>query len=337
MVDKIIRIVEVLLLVVVIAVFITNGGEMLSHAAPAMPQPEEAEADFQFDQNINREILGALDVADYVAGQYVSSEIDRWIDELMERTDRFVDNYFSFKNVKLRECSAIYHYIGHKVNKNCPSASDVALRSLEEEISRNILDSSAAQRRIEVISEGTARKFSDTFDAELSRVQAKYAVPVQEWDKHIQRLCGLTSNVNTRNVSMASKLFMVSGGVLTIRAAVPVFSMIGKKIGQKLVINAGIRAAGAASTAGTAGAAGTTVAASSVIPVIGIGISVAVLVWDLYDFSKTADKGKRELRAGFRDYFREMKAELIGPTENSIMGSIAMWKNSVKNQIQTLG
>ena len=338
--DRFIRIVETLLLVAVVVVLITNGGKMVGEAAPEMPETAATAAEFQFDYNINREILDAIDVADSAAGRYASAELDRWIAEMMGRTDKFLDEYFSFKNVKLREGAAIYHYIGHKVNKNHLTASEAAMKNLEEEISRNIIDSSTAQRRIEEISNGTANEFMKTFNTELSKVQAKYAVPVQEWDRHIQRLCGITSEFNTRNVSVATKLVMVSGGVLTLRAVAPIFTKICQKIGQKFAISAGVRAAGAAgaaSTAGAAGAAGTTAAVGSAIPIIGIGITAAVIAWDIYDYSKTADKGKRELRASFIEYFREMKAELMGPTENSIMGSIAMWENDVRSQIQALG
>lgn len=85
----------------------------------------------------------------------------------------------------------------------------------------------------------------------------------------------------------------------------------------------------------SAKAAGSTGAKSlgKVVPGIGMGIAIVVIVWDLWDYRKTADKGRRELRAGFAEYFQGLKDELLGPTEDSIMGSIVIWENAVRANI----
>ena len=96
-------------------------------------------------------------------------------------------------------------------------------------------------------------------------------------------------------------------------------------------IEEGIRNAGKLIKAG-AKAVGATGAKSlgKFVPGIGMGIAIVVIVWDLWDYKNTADKGRRELRAGFAEYFQGLKAELLGPTEDSIMGSIVMWENAIR-------
>ena len=57
-----------------------------------------------WNYNLDKEILESCDKAHAEAELYVSTELDKWIDEVMHRVDeRFLDDYFSFINVKCRE------------------------------------------------------------------------------------------------------------------------------------------------------------------------------------------------------------------------------------------
>ena len=321
--DKLFGLIKFVLVALVLIVAITRAGELVKHTEEDIPKFENSAAVPQLDYNLDKEILEAMHIAEQSSEKYISAELDKWIAEMRKRTEVFLDDYFSFVNVKTREAKAIYHYISHKIYKPLPSASTVARRELENEISKQIIKKEIAQQKIENITNQSVTLFMDTFDKELIRIQKKHNIPTPTWNKYLSRLCNLTAEYETRSIPISAKIFLASCGVLTMKATSPIITKIGQKVGQKLILKAGSKAASSlgAKTIG------------ELLPGAGMCIATVVILWDLYDYKKTADNGRKELRAGFDEYFKEMKVELLGRTENSIMGSVVAWENSVREQI----
>lgn len=321
--DKILGFIKFTLVVLLLIVAITRAGDLVKHTDEDMPEFKNSAAVPQLDYNLDEELLEAMLSAEKTSEKYISDELDKWIAEMRKRTDIFLDDYFSFVNVKTREAKAVYHYISHKIYNPLPSASTVARRELENEISKQIIKKEIAQQKIENITNQSVTLFMDTFDKELIKIQNRHNIPTPDWNKYLSRLCNLASEYETRSIPISAKIFLSACGVLTVKAASPVITKIGQKVGQKLIVKAGSKAASSlgAKTIG------------ELLPGAGMCIAAVVIIWDLYDYKKTADNGRKDLKVGFEEYFKEMKDELMGRTENSIMGSIVAWENSVREQI----
>lgn len=100
--------------------------------------------------------------------------------------------------------------------------------------------------------------------------------------------------------------------------AVKVSTKIAGKIGTKTVAKTGGKAI--AKIAGNGAKA---------IPIVGWGITAAICIWDIVDYSRTAREGKAMLRNNLELYFHEVKQTLLGDTNESIMGSITVWENKM--------
>ncbi len=321
--DKIFGFIKFVLVALVIIVAITRAGDLVRHSEKDMPTFENSAAVPQQDYDLAPEILEAMNIAGQTSEKYISEELDKWIAEMMKRTDVFLDDYFSFAKVKTREAKSVYHYLFNKVWEGHPSASTVALRELENEISRHIIQKDIAQQKIENITNQAVVIFMDTFDNELVKIQKKHKIPTPVWNKYLSRLCNLTSEYETKSIPVSVKLLWASGGVLTVKTVSPIITKIGQKVGQKLAVKAGSKAASSFGAKSI----------GKILPGAGMCIATVVVLWDLYDYKKTADNGRKELKTGFNDYFKEMKMELMGRTEDGIMGSIVAWENSLKEQI----
>ena len=69
------------------------------------------------------------------------------------------------------------------------------------------------------------------------------------------------------------------------------------------------------------------------IPYIGWGVTAAICIWDIADYTNTASEGKELLKQSLAQYFQEVKTELLCSTDQSIMGSISNWETDVKTNI----
>ena len=317
---KILMFVNIVLIAAVVFIAVTRFGSTVSWSDWKMPKFENYKVVPTFTYNLDKEILVAMDTAEKAARHYAEQEINIWIQELMRRSEVFIDDYFKFTNVKGREAIAVYHYIANKIISGHPTAAEAYMRALEKEISAHVIMPEVAQQRVEAITNNTVAAYMKALENQFKEIQEKHNIPTPVWNKHISRLCGLTAEFETKSVPISAKMVLASLGVLTFKAVTPVITKVGQKVGKKMAAKAGAKAAGATGAKSL----------GKFVPGIGMGIAIVVIVWDLWDYRKTADKGKRELKAGFNEYFQGLKNELLGPTEDSIMGSIVMWENAIR-------
>ncbi len=314
---------NIVLIAALAFVAVTRFGGTASGSKYEMPKFENSKVVPTFNYNLDKEILDAMDTAEKAARQSAEREIDLWIQELMGRSELFIDDYFKLLNVKGRETIAVYHFIANKIISGHPTAAEAHMKALEKEISAHVIMPEVAQQRIEAITNNTVAAYMKALDNKFKEIQEKHNIPTPVWNKHISRLCGLTAEFETKSVPISAKMVLASLGVLTVKAMTPIITKIGQKVGQKLAVKAGAEAVGATGAKSL----------GKFVPGIGMGIAIVVIIWDLWDYKNTADKGRRELRAGFAEYFQGLKAELLGPTEDSIMGSIVMWENAIRAKL----
>ena len=180
----------------------------------------------------------------------------------------------------------------------------------------------------------------ETFGSELARLQIEYKIPVPEWNKYISDICGLTLDVNQKAYPVKLKMAVVSGTALSLVSVAPVVKKIASTASKKMAARAGAKAGAkivgkvAAKAGVQAAGRGAAAAASAAIPYVGLGITAAICLWDIIDFANTSAEGKRMLRASLVEYFAEIKTEMLGSGDASIMGSLDVWENNVKEKIK---
>lgn len=332
--------INVLCLIILSFVFLTNLGAVKSFftkdtpTAPVAPTPV-----VPVTYDLEPEVLNALEIAHNTAYDCVDAELDSWINEMLDRVDEnFLDEYFSFMQVKKREILSLYNTVVHFFNKNAETAEEAAIRELEEEIERKVIKPEIAQARIDNITRKAIDVYVTTLDAQLLKVKESYKVPNVEWNRYISDICGLTLDIENRNYPITFKTMVVSGAAITGYAVAPVVKNVATKVSTKIAEKTALKTGTKIAEKTVAKASTTTVAKSvgkfgKAIPYIGWGVTAAICIWDIADYANTASEGKELLKQSLAQYFQEVKTELLCSTDQSIMGSIINWENDVKTNI----
>ena len=291
------------------------------------------------DYHLEEDIAATLDKAHIEANNFASKEVDAWVDEILLRAnDDFLNDYFNFINVKKRELTILYHSVAYFFVEDSLSPEEAALKELEEEISRKVIMPEVSQARIKNITDQTIEVYLSVLDSELIKLQEAHEIPTPEWNRYISDICGITIQAENKEYPIAFKTMVVSGVTLTGITVTPIVSNIARKVSMKIAeknaVKAGIKIAEKTavktSTKAIGKGAGTFAKA---IPYIGWGITAAICIWDIADYSKTAREGKLLVRSSLEEYLKEIKTELLGSSEDSIMGSIQIWENNLKRNI----
>ncbi|MCR5620852.1 MAG: hypothetical protein K6G18_03255 [Treponema sp.] len=283
--------------------------------------------------NLGAEINQALDEAHKEAEAYADGELDIWIGEVLARMDReFMDDYFDVLNTYGREAKAILLWLPGELGLS-ESPETVMTRELEEMVSKKIIRPEVSQSHIKNITDAAINVYTSCLDEELQKIQQAHRIPTPDWNRYICEITGMTMDVESRTYPVSTKAFLVSGGAIAIASAPAlvnvaksVLSKIAEKTGIKLVEKAGAKAA--------IKTGGKTVAKA--IPIIGWGVTAAIVIWDIADHKGSADKAKAMLKENMRDYMAEVKREMLGSTANSIMGALTDWENKVKRSIMEM-
>lgn len=281
-----------------------------------------------------QEISNALDKSYVIAQEYASEELDKWIETIMARLDDgFLDDYFGFFRTKGRELASVWASVKHFFDENSETVEEVLARELEEEICRNVIMPEISQAEIERISRESLDLFLDSFDSELERLQQQYNVPVLDWNRYICDITGLTMDTRTRSVPIKMKAAFTGLAFASI-STVPLLKMIVPSVSKKIAAKTGSKIAGkivvkAAGKGVAKGAAG----AARAIPYVGLGITVAIGIWDILDYAKTSAEGKRLLRENLQEYFFVMKEEMLSGGENGILNSLDIYRESLKASV----
>ena len=284
--------------------------------------------------DLGEEINQALDRAHKEAEAYVDGELDSWIGDVMARLDRdFMDDYFGVVNTYWREASTMGLWVTNKLGFT-DSPEDVMTRKLEDMVSKRIIRPEISQQRIKNITDSAVDIYLTSLDTELQKIRQAHRIPTPDWNRYICDITEMTMGVESRTYPVSAKAFWVSGGAIAlasapalVNVAKTVFTKIAQKTGLKVAEKAGAKVA--VKTVAKAG--GKTVAKA--IPVIGWGVTAGILIWDILDHKASAEKGKAMLKESMQDYMNTVKDELMGNTENSIMGAITEWENKVKRNI----
>ena len=285
--------------------------------------------------DLGPEILDALEVAYAQAESYADGELDGWIAEVMGRVDNgYLDDYFGYLNTRFRELRGIGYWARNKLGLSQETADELLTRELEDMVSKKVICPEISQKRIENITNEAIDIYLSCLDKELQRIQQEHKIPTPAWNEYIADICGMTRDMNTQSHPLSVKIAVSSGLVIAIAASPALFKIaqtisarIAKRAGLKVVEKAGTKIV--VKTIAKTG--GKTLLKS--VPIIGWGITAATLGFDIADHNITSAKNKAMLRENSQTYLDEVKRELLGCTEGSIMGSITDWENNIKGKI----
>ena len=130
---------NIVLITALVFMAITRFGGATSWSHWEIPMFENSKVVPALTYNLDKEIIAAMDKAETSARHYAEREINLWIQELIGRSELFIDDYFKLTNVKGRETIAVYHYIANKIISGHPTAAEAHMRALEKEISIHVI------------------------------------------------------------------------------------------------------------------------------------------------------------------------------------------------------
>jgi hypothetical protein len=283
--------------------------------------------------NLDREIVNAIQEARTHAQSKASEELDRWLDELMTRVDTsFLPWYFDYFTQKKMEFSTPFIWgfstIAHWVDPHRSSANEAINEKLTEtfqsEFAKRVLRPKIAQLKLERITRETTQLYLDDLKNHLSTIQSSYKIPQGQWERYLDDIA-ITIADTEGNISNLSMKVLVGGSTyLLAKVTIPAATKIGSKIAASAVGKASAKIA-----AKTGGAVATQVGAQLIDPIVGIGI----IIWDLWDYHHTVQIERPILREAILEYLQEVKASLLDDRQDSIMSAIARVEDSILNQL----
>ncbi len=294
---------------------------------------------------VGNEVLEALDKARHAAEDYAKKELDSWSSDVMTRADEnFLNDYFGFVQTKCREGTALFQTILNKAHLSEKTAEDKIKHELESKISSQVIRPEVSGARIKNITDKAIETYNSILDERFSKIREEHKIPKPAWGEYISKITGMTERAEQASLkdSVTPIPLKAAGGAAvagTAVAAKPIINFtknisakiaakIGaktaEKVGEKIVVEGAVKA--------TEKAAGKT--AAKAIPGIGWAVAAGVAVWDFVDYKINAKKGKEALRENIQDYLEEVKGELMGPSEDGIMGSVIEYENNIKRNLK---
>lgn len=281
--------------------------------------------------NLDREIVEAIQEARIHAQNKASEELDRWLDELITRVDTsFLPWYFDYFTQKKMEFSTPFIWgfssIVHWIDPHRSSGNEAIDKKLTEtfqsEFSKRVLRPKIAQLKLERVTRETTQLYLDDLKNHLSTIQSSYKNPQGQWERYLDDIA-ITIADTEGNISNLSMKVLVGGSTyLLAKITIPAATKIGSKVAASAVGKASAKIA-----AKTGGAVATKVGAQLIDPIVGIGI----IIWDLWDYHHTVQIERPILREAILEYLQEVKASLLDDRKDSVMSAIARVEDGILN------
>jgi len=265
----------------------------------------------EVDQAVATAIINARKSTEAFANQ----QLDGWITTLMRRVDTdYLDWYFSYWTQQLLGLKALWQYGANYLFENQPTAAEKLMEEIQEEFSKRVLRPQIAELELERIVRDTANHYVVRLRSSLNTVPSKYKIPHADWDRYVEGIALATYGTDgNRQVPLTLKAVVASGSGGAILLTGKMKVLIGKLSSKMIAKSAGKAASKMAAKTGEK------VAAKAGGKFLGTIIGVGVLIWDVWDHSKTKKENRPILRQAMVDYFTELKDILLNDPEAGIM------------------
>jgi len=283
--------------------------------------PEAAAMNSDRDwSEVDRYLIEAVRTAHDSTEEFATYELDRWLDDLMQKVDdRFLNWYFSYLHQKKMEFSAPFTWLflaGDYALNRFRSERDKKLNpdrayqekliaDFERKFNQLVLDPEAGGKYLRELAARVGRNYASALGMKFAQVKSTYQIPDGDWERYLNDLATLVYDTGNSKSSLSPE--SLTNEVLIVSTAA---------IGGKIALTfAGKAAAKIAAKAGGAVAAKVT---QVLDPLLGIGI----VIWDLWDYNRMVAASRPLLRENISDYLQEVKMSILYAPENSIMAAI---------------
>lgn len=275
--------------------------------------------------NLTSEIDNALVAAREAALTTASDELDRWVDSLMSRVDSsqdsdFLDWYFGYWTQQKFGLKGTLQAGKRVFNKNIPTAKEKIQEEVLQEFTNRVLRPEIAKLELKAISRDISKIYTSELQRNLEKIRIKYDIPKASWNKYLEDVTVLVTDLEGRRVPLQLKAFTIAslgGGALLAKTAIVAIEKVTAKVATKVVAKAG---------ASFLGKAGALVGGELLGPVV----TVAIIVWDAVDIHNTEVDYRPILKQNIEDYFNLMKRDILGDEENGIQKVILDIENSIR-------
>jgi len=287
-----------------VIVFTTNG---LPRAPDIEPAP--------LLQKLDRAVVSALQKANYDATDLASQELDRWINELMQRVDQdFLEWYFGYWNQTGMELNGLYHETLHLFYEGYPSAAEKFTEKIQVEFSKRVFRPRISQMELEAITRNTVNRYLQKLSQEFRLIPQQYRIPQGAWKRYLSDIAEISSDAHDdRNLFVTLKTLCASaiGSVAVFASTLPIFAgKVGASVIERLAGKVMTRIA-----AKTTARVMAKVSGKLVGPVLGLGI----FAWDIWEHEQMKAENKPILRKLLADYLTQVKNSLLYDSKEGII------------------
>ncbi len=285
---------------------------------------------------VDAEMKIAMTVARNEARRYAEMELAKWQSKIMSKADSdFIDWYFSYYNVKRRECEGLARDIKHVFNKQTRTSTEWQRDELEKAVRNKLIDPEQTQQEFQRIAQKTMNIYNRSMTNSMCEIQSKYPMEMEDWENYVSKLTDVIVDTGTSVTKGYAKANFAGISVATIivcDAGFKCFSLLGRNIagvfgkaGTNIAVRNGSRlvAVGAGGTAAKAGGAvaGTVACAA---------VTAGMIVWDVIDYNISSKKDKPILRQNINEYIVELCNFLLDDDEYGIFTEINRMHNAMR-------
>jgi hypothetical protein len=264
-------------------------------------------------------VAAALKQAHSDTERYASQRLDLWLQPLIARIDEdFLPWYFGYLNQQMLGLKGLYQSVVHWVDGDAPTAAQRITAEVQEEFARRVLRPEIAQMELERITQDVVEHYVQELRRSLSGIPERYDIPKAQWDRYLQDIAVVTSDVEgNRSTDLSLKALVVgsgAGGAVVLGKSLQIATA---KLGTKVSAELAGKAAG-----GMAAETGAKVAAKAGSKLLGPIIGVGIIVWDAWDHYHTREQYEPILRKNLIDYLNEVKTSLLTDSETGVMSVV---------------
>lgn len=274
---------------------------------------------------INKEIVNILKVAEEKTQTTAEASLDEWINAMQERIDEnFLPWYFGYWSQQVRGLKYFYYTIYYTITdffRDKPTAAEKITEDIQKEFANRVLRPEVAQLEIERITQTAVSVFVKEISDKLSEIPIKYKIPQPAWEVYLNGLAKTAqSTEGGRQINFVFKVGLVESSAIALKKiAIPI-------VRKSMFTIPNVASIASKSTIEVAAPLAKRKAAKTVGgKFLGPIVAVTVIVWDVIDHYTTEKEQKPILRKNLVDYLHELKLCILNEimiTVQSIEGDI---------------
>jgi len=269
---------------------------------------------------VDKDIKTAIQTAHENAVAYGTDLLTTWHAGKMAKIDEdFLDWYFGYFTQLEIGVKAVGYAATNWWNNSLDSASDQVATEVLTELENRVFPKLIVQGEMETIAREIVAIFVNSLGKELQNIPQTYEIPQLEWDRHLEEIAVMVSDINgLRSQPLTLKAITAGALVGTKTLALPLTRILVPAI--KATVGNGIKAFTAKTALKTATGTATkkaiaagatkggTAAASGPFALFVFG---GLLAWEAWDHHSTVAENRPLMRAQLEESIAQMEKNLL--------------------------